>query len=379
LKTILNAKKYLVRELLKKNSDMKLNLAKKSPKVLIIRLDYIGDMLRTTALISAIREKHPNCYLSVLAHTYNRSVIENNSDIDDIFQYIFSRQVKRNPRPSRIHSLLDRLTILIKLRAMNFDYVIIPNSARHMSSVQFARLLAAKNVFAIDSESAFDDRVPEHATTRKMEHEVIAGFRIANKLFENINPKNYSLKLNIPSNSNNLLSMEFPRKDNLIVIGLNFSARVPERVWSLSNWCKLAVKLSEYNQVVVFGAPEIWESNELKLAAESSGLSSLALDGLKVKYWPTQTFLEMAAAISDCDILVSTDGGAVHAGAALNKPTVVLFENRPEKYNRWYPWGVEYAVVTSKIGTEVKGISIEDTFNACLKIQKNNTFRLHQL
>ncbi len=344
-------------------------LIKKSPRVLIIRLDYMGDMLCTTALMSAIRQKHPNCYLAVLAHTYNRSVIENNTDIDEIFQYIFSRQLQRNPRPNKLFSLIDRIKLLLKLRAMHFDYVIIPNGGRYMSSVQFAWQLGAKHVYSIDDDFAFDDRIPEHASSRKMEHETLAGFRVAKELLGDVNPQDYHLKLTIPSNFRSQLILQFPRLDNSPVIGINFSARVPERVWSLANWCQLAVRLAEHNQIVIFGAPEMWSDVEFKQEAMSSSLSTLSSAGIRVKFWPTQTFLDMAAAIADCDILVSTDGGAVHVGAALRKPTVVLFENRPEKYKRWYPWGVEHTVVTPRIGRDVKGISIEDTFNACMNIQ----------
>ncbi len=348
------------------------NLSKKSPRVLIIRLDYMGDMLCTTALMSAIRHKYPNCYLAVLAHTDNKSVIENNTDIDTIFQYIFSRRLERNPRPSWLFSLVDRLKLVLKLRSMHFDYVIIPNGNRHMSSVQFAWQLGAKHVCYIDDNFAFDDRIPEHAATRKMEHETLAGFRVAKKLLGDINSHDYFLQLRIPPSSNNQLRDKFPRRDNAPVIGLNFSARVPERVWSLSNWSRLAVRLAEHNQIVIFGTPEMWNNDEFKHESMNSGLFSLAKDGTKVRFWPTQTFLDMATAVADCDVLVSTDGGTVHVGAALRKPVVVLFENRPEKYNRWYPWGVEYIVVVSKIGIDVAGISVTDTFNACMKIQKLN-------
>jgi len=373
LRKNLKADENIVRDFFKKNiSDASLNLSRKSPRVLIIRLDYIGDMLCTTALMSAIRHKFPNCYLAVLAQTYNRSVIENNTDIDDIFQYIFSRQLERNPRPNRLLSLLDRVKLLLKLRHMHFDYVIIPNGGRYMSSLQFAWQLGAKHVCSIDDDFAFDDRVPEHAATRKMEHETLAGFRVAKNLLGDINPQDFYLQLNLTPNLHNQLSDKFPRCGNLPVIALNFSARVPERVWSLAKWCQLAVKLAEHNQIVIFGAPDMWNSAEFKFEAASSGLLCLATDGCKVKFWPTQSFLDMAAAIADCDILVSTDGGAVHVGAALRKPVVVLFENRPEKYKRWYPWGVQYAVVVSRTGLDVEGISIEDTFNACIKIQSQN-------
>ncbi|MEI8361607.1 MAG: glycosyltransferase family 9 protein [Betaproteobacteria bacterium] len=349
--------------------------SQKTPRILIIRLDYIGDMLCTTALMSAIRDNYPNCYLAVLAHSYNRSVIEHNTDIDAVFQYIFSRQLERNPHPGKISSLIDRLKLVLKLRAIHFDYVIIPNGGRYMSSIQFAWQLGAKHVFFIDESLAFDDRIPEHVETRLIEHETLAGFRVSGDLLKNINPEDYKLQLNLPTKNN--LVQRVQNEKNLPIIGLNFSARVPERSWSLRNWCKLAVVLAKNNQLYIFGTPEMWDDPQFKAEASKSGLYELSKNSQYTALVRTKTFLEMAEVISDCDILISTDGGAVHVAAALKKPAVVLFENRPEKYNRWYPWGVEYTVVTSKTSAEVEGITINDVVNgheklmAKISLQKN--------
>lgn len=353
--------------------------ALKKPRVLIIRLDYLGDMLCTTALMAAIRCRYPRAYLAVLGHAYNRPVIEGNPDIDDFFQYIFSRERARNPRPGWLATLYDRLSLLLRLRAKRFDYVIIPNGGRYMSAVQFAWQLGAKQVCAIADDLAFDDRVPEIVASRPMEHETLAGFRVARELLGEVNPQDYRLKLRVPEREVSplrtalwaaLQQLEGVGAQPLApVIALNFSARVPERIWSVDNWCRLAVRLARRYRVFVLGAPDLWGSVEFRDAAETTGLQTLANGvGAKALFWPTQSFTDLALAIAECDLLVSTDGGAVHVGAALNKPEVVLFENRPEKYLRWYPWGVEYAVVVAQNTVAVAGIEVEAVETACVDV-----------
>ncbi len=357
-------------------SGKSLKPAQRSPRVLIIRLDYLGDMLCTTALMAAIRRKYPDCYLAVLGHAYNRPVVDDNPDLDAVYQYIFSRERERNPRPGWFATLYDRLRLLLCLRAIHFDYVIIPNGGRYMSAVQFAWQLGARHVCCIDDELAFDDRVAEHVATRRMEHETLAGFRVAHDLLGDVRPQDYKLKLTVPSTVRHALHDRLATLDLALdsgtaaarrpVVALNFSARVPERIWSVANWCRLAIELAQRYRIVVLGAPDMWQSDEFQQAAAATGLLALTQGATApALLWPTQSFMDLAATIAECDQLISTDGGAVHVAAALGKPVVVLFEKRPEKYMRWYPWGVEYAVVVASDTIEVAGIAVADVSAAC--------------
>ena len=55
----------------------------------------------------------------------------------------------------------------------------------------------------------------------------------------------------------------------------------------------------------------------------------------------------MIAATSCMDLVVSADSVPVHLSSALNIPVIALFENRPEKYLRWYPISVKYKLLKS--------------------------------
>ncbi|EFG1241399.1 MULTISPECIES: glycosyltransferase family 9 protein [Enterobacterales] len=56
----------------------------------------------------------------------------------------------------------------------------------------------------------------------------------------------------------------------------------------------------------------------------------------------TDSIQDMISATSCMDLVVSADSAPIHLSSALNIPVVALFENRPEKYLRWYPIGVRY-------------------------------------
>ena len=350
-----------------------LDLAKirtRTPRVLVIRLDYMGDMLCATPLLAAIRKKYPECYLAVLGHSYNRCVLENNPDVDDFYHYIFSRHRERNPRRGLIAYLIDRMRLVRTLRAIKFDYVIIPNGGRYMSSVQFAWQLGAGHVLFNGPDTAFDDWNPEHIANRPMEHEVIAGFRVASSLLGDVVPENFAMQLHVSPMHQGKFHSLLPTDSDLPIVAVNFSAsaREAERIWGNENWCRLAVHLAKHNRVMVIGVPSLWTDTDFQRYAADSGLESLEQSGKRVAYLPTKDFHELAAALDECDILVSSDGGPVHMAAALGKPVISLFSNKPEKYKRWYPWAVPHQIVIPQAGIGVKGISVEEVAAAHEKL-----------
>lgn len=96
-------------------------------KILVIRLDFLGDMLCTTPLLSALRNEYPRARICVLATRYNKVILEQNSDIDQVYTY----HPERNERPGRLNALLDRLRLIWRLRRERFDLILIPNGGRH--------------------------------------------------------------------------------------------------------------------------------------------------------------------------------------------------------------------------------------------------------
>lgn len=365
-----------VARILKKLSDLDLSrIRTKTPRVLVIRLDYIGDMLCTTPLLAAIRKKYPDCYLAVLGYSYNRCVLENNPDADDFYHYIFSRERERNPRHGWLVSMIDRMRLIRTLRAIKFDYVIIPNGGRYMSSVQFAWQLGAGQVLFNGPDTAFDDWNPEHIASRALEHEAIAGFRVSSSLLGGIEPEKFAMQLQVPPMLKGKFHKQLPTDSSLPIIAINFSAsaREAERIWGEENWCALAVQLAEHNRVVVLGMPSLWADSTFQRHAADSGLEALKQSGRRVAYLPTQDFHELAAVLEECDILISSDGGPVHMAAAFGKPVISLFPNKPEKYKRWYPWAVPHRIVIPQSGVGVQGISVGEVVAAYEKLYSTVT------
>ena len=57
------------------------------PRILVIRRDNIGDLVCTTPLIFALRERFPRAHIAALVNTYNEAVLERNPAVDAVYAY----------------------------------------------------------------------------------------------------------------------------------------------------------------------------------------------------------------------------------------------------------------------------------------------------
>ena len=334
-------------------------------RILVIRIDFFGDLLCTTPLLAALKQAHPDCFLAVLASKYNRDAVAGNPNVDEVFEYVYSKQTERNRRPGILNALFERVRLILCLRRKKFDYIIIPNGGMHKNSILFSRWLGAGRVLFNNADTEFDDRRTEHLANRTIEHEVLSGFRVSKDLIGEITPG--PLHFTPPEElirkaKNNLPDLKSPS------VALHFSARVPERSWPYSRWCALAATLAKKHTVVILGSPTLWKDASFRETMADSGLDGIHGTGMPVHQLPTVDFVELAAALSICDTVICCDGGPVHIAAALKKPVVVLFENRPEKYKRWYPWGVPHQIVLSRNGVAVENIEVADVVAAYDKL-----------
>lgn len=70
------------------------------------RIDFLGDMVCTTALLHALKQRWPAAEIHVLANKYNQSVLARNPDVSVVHTYVYSKQCERNQRPGRLMALL---------------------------------------------------------------------------------------------------------------------------------------------------------------------------------------------------------------------------------------------------------------------------------
>lgn len=313
-------------------------------RILVIRIDFLGDMLCTTAFLGALKARWTGAELHVVANRYNAAALAGNPDVDTIHTYVYSRQCERNDRPGRMRAFLDRLRLVRRLRRLRFDLVIVPNGGMHRSSMQFARQLRAKDCRWHDAETEFDDRKPEHVARRPMCHEALSGFRLVpelgcadlDRLALSVHPDR-----TLQETWHRLLGARMKPR-----VGLFVSNKAVERRWPADRWRDLGERLAPVADVIVFRDPAIGHAAEGELWRD-----------VNARHVAPSSVAELVAAASLLDAIVSADSAPVHLASALGVPVAALFEDRPEKYLRWHPLGVPHVIL--RAGPTVDAIGID--------------------
>jgi len=309
-------------------------------RILVIRIDFLGDMVCTTPFLHALKQRWPQAELHVLANKVNRAVLERNPDVAAVHTYVYSKQCERNDRPGKVNALLDRLRLVLRLRRLAFDLVIVPNGGVHKNSIQFARQLRAKAYRWHDAATEFDDRKAEHAAHRPMRHEALSGFALMPELAP-VAPDALRVRVYPDAALQGKWEAELAPKRRPRV-GLFVCNKAEQRRWSPQKWHRLAEAMAERADVLIFRDP-----------CDPHAFESFAPGSARVLSPPTVG--DLIAAMSMLDLVVSADSAPVHLASALGVPVVAMFEDRPEKYLRWYPLGVPHVLL--RAGPKVDDIS----------------------
>lgn len=291
-------------------------------RILVIRIDFLGDMICTTALLHALKQRWPSAEIHVLANKYNQEALARNPDISAVYTYVYSKQCERNQKSGRVKAIFDRLALIWQLRRLRFDLLVIPNGGVSKNSIQFAKQLNVVDSRWHTDATEFDDRNPEHVANRPIHHEALSGFA----LLPELGPVDINkLKLFLYPDPQLQAKWRVRFGDrNRPRIGLFVSNKSPQRRWSWEKWQQLALNLSDQADVVILYDP-------------CAPPSEQQLASIKGRHVLTPSVDEFVAAVSQLDMVISADSAPVHISSALQIPVVALFESRPEKYLRWYP------------------------------------------
>jgi len=326
-----------------------------NPKILIIRRDNIGDLVCTTPLIAALRQRFPECWLGALVNSYNAPVLDGNPDLDEVFVYT---KAKHRGRDETLPGILwRRLMMMFRLRQMRLDDVILAAPALQPRLVALARWLKPKRIVGFGENGRLNVSLPLDQEDR---HEVEDVFRIAG--IYGIEGPPPACKVVAPMAVSPAPALCVP--SGTLTIGVHISARKPSQRWPADRFAETIKAIASQGSIrfVLLWSPGT-EDNPLHPGDDAKAREVMARvgAGATVIPSPTQTLPELIAALADCDAMICADGGAMHIGAGLGLPIVCLFGNSGAA--RWRPWGVPYRLLQPP-SFDVADVGVEEVVTA---------------
>jgi ADP-heptose:LPS heptosyltransferase len=289
------------------------------PRILIIRRDNIGDLVCTTPLIDALRERYPQAWLGALVNSYNADVLAGNPALDAVHVY----EKLKHRSGSLLSNLFKRMKLASSLRGAKLDYVLAP-SAWPQALKMAARLRAAQ----VLSSGPLWETDPRHEVER------------AFSLGAALGVQGTAGPMRIFPDAAAVAAVKKTVPAGRPLVAIHISARQAIRRWPLQRYAALIKELGRSAAVMLLWSPGAaddprhrGDDDAVRNFPEMENLTKVATPDLR----------RLIAALSLADRVICPDGGAMHIAAALGKPVLALWADSP--VGRWRPWQAPHRVV----------------------------------
>lgn len=335
-------------------------------EILIIKIGALGDVLRTTFLLTGFKGKYSDCSISWLTSKKAVELLSNNKLID----YVYTLDEKEKV-PSK------------------FDIVLCLDDEKE------AALVASKiekkefiGAYVENDEIKYTENSADWFGMGLLRPKSDGGKEVADKLkkknkqtYQELVAKIAGLNYNKETPILNLMKedLEFGRKfamkngikDSDYVIGLNTGAgkRWPLKKWGAENTAELSKQLNLKGiRTILLGGKDEEERNKEIIDWAENGLIDSGVDN---------SLREFASIINLCDILVCTDSLSLHFAIALKKKVVVLFGPTSAAEIEVYDKGIKIIADKDYLATYTRAdkpdimanIKVEDVINAIEKLR----------
>lgn len=279
-------------------------------KILIIKLAAIGDVLRTTTLLPALRKKYAQSHITWLTDVGSLPVLMNNQQIDRLLTF--------------------DLESVLRLEVEEFDKLICLDKELRGSCL--AEKVSAKEKYGF----IFDKVGNIRFINKSAEYNFLLGisddlkFRKNTKTYPELIYETCELEhdgkneyiFNLPEETREKASKKL--KDMRVdltqpIIGLNTGAGsiFAEKAWTIEGYAKLAEMIEGrgFGQILLLGGPNEKERNQrigelTKAHVFDSGCEN--------------TITEFAGIVSCCNLMVTGDTLAMHIAIALKVPILLI-------------------------------------------------------
>jgi ADP-heptose:LPS heptosyltransferase len=278
-------------------------------RLLVVKLDAMGDVLRSTALLPPLMEAHPRAAITWITRKESVPLLQRNPYVTEVLEL----------GPEAI----------VHLQTRTFDRVINLDASKTSAALATAARSNRKDGFVLDERGyvqptndaarrwleagVFDDIKRRGSSTYQDRMAEILGLagRMHRYVFELDDEESGRGRAHLQS-----IGVDFERP----IIGLNTGAggRWPLKQWREDGYLELMARLGQRGNVqfLLLGGPGERERNErLKAAAKARVLDPGCDNAVR----------HFASLVACCDVVVTGDTLAMHLALALGRRTVVLF------------------------------------------------------
>ena len=336
-------------------------------KILIICLDNIGDLVMTTVLPRALKDRFPNSRITYLVKEYTRDVVSSNPLIDNVMicnPSWLSDSLKK-------HFTFSQMVHLIKqLRLEKFDISLVVNADWKKALLAYLSGVPERIGVKIKKSGFFLNQTISHENreTKHMVDDNLDLLKVINIQEKRILPEVFS---EVGADKHVDIFIKKNVSGQKRIIGIHPFSANSSRSWDISKFAALCDKLIVEKEVSIF---------LLIRKGDVRGNDILRLVN-KQGIYMTQDYnlAQLIAFIKRCSLFVGNDSGPMHIAAGLRVPVVAIFG--PSDSLRFGPLGDNNIVVKNDLPCSpcssspdckniecLKSITVEQVYEAVTKL-----------
>lgn len=338
-------------------------------RILIVRIDRIGDVLLSTPVIKALREAYPDAFIAMMVSPYAKDIVSGNPYLDEVIIYDKDGKHKSWGRSIKFSQ---------NLKKKKFDAAIILHPTNRAHLITYFAGIPKRIGFNRKLGFLLTDRI-EHAKQFGERHELEYTLDLVRYL--GIEPKDKSPFMPIKPEAENWVADIFRQqgiRESDKLLAIHPGASCPSKIWPNVRFAKVADRLIEkygFKVLAVAGPKDITLAGQViknmhHPAVNLAGRTSVS---------------QLASVLKRCALFISNDSGPVHIASAVGTPVISIFGRNQKGLSptRWGPLGLKDKILHKEVGCIeclahnctkqfacLKAISVDDVLNVADAILK---------
>lgn len=314
----------------------------KNLKILVIRLDRIGDVVLSLPTVEAIRRRFPRASISMAVRPYTQDIVSGHPAIDEVIPYYYETG-------GRHASIIGNLRFLREISKRHFDIAFILHPSNRSYNVPFFSGIPYRVGFKTRMPFLLTHSVPDrrheglkHESEYTLDIVRAFGIRETNGLRSGIRVLDHDMR-----EVSELLKKEGVREARP-VLAFHPGASCLSKRWPIERFAQLGKKLiaeNSYELIIVGGAGDLRLGETLKKEWGEHAINCVGQLDLK----------GLSALLKRCALLVSNDSGPVHIAAAVGTRTFGIFGRTQAGLSpvRWKALGQGHRIIQKDVGCVV--------------------------
>ena len=301
-------------------------------RILVVKLDHLGDVILATPVFSNLRQAYPNAELHALTGAWSRIVLERHPEVNKVLEYN-SPAFSRTGRPT---SLKQAFQFYRQLRRQKYDLMVELRGDWRIVWFALLRLTPhrlSRAALQIANKLGGSHFSGTHETTRNLDVLRHAGIPAS------VQTATFSVTNEDKRWASDFLAEHQIDRQNLL-IAIHPGSPIPLKRWLPERYADLAGWLiaQKRAQVLFVGVED-----EIPIITKIQRL----MQGKSINIAGKTTLMQLASILHTCNVFIGNDSGPMHLAAAVGTPTIGLYG--PGEPTRFAPMGVKCQTIRRKL------------------------------